>query len=197
MRSSDDEWKRLSAVFLHPPETTKEFFEPAIYFDLQTLAKISLPRPPALESAPGYKRLSENTLGELGYRALLGQFISDDEAKSAGSRWLADRYILYERSRPAAYAIVAYQTAYLKANYPVEFFCAMMTNDMGDTAKLSEYIGESRAFGIEVLPPDVNESYVYFAPAKDGKAPRRREARHEPMPRAWNFKLKLHTFSWT
>ena len=100
-------WKRLNAVFLHPPETTKEFFEPAIYFDLQTLAKISLPRPPALESAPGYKRLSENTLGELGYRALLGQFISDDEAKSAGSRWLADRYILYERSRPAAYAIVA------------------------------------------------------------------------------------------
>ena len=66
-----------------------------------------MPRPPALESAPGYKRLSENTLGELGYRALLGQFISDDEAKSAGSRWLADRYILYERSRPAAYAIVA------------------------------------------------------------------------------------------
>jgi uncharacterized protein DUF6782 len=99
-------WKRLNAVFLHPPETTKEFFEPAIYFDSESLPGITLPRPPALESVPGLKRLSENTLGELGYRALLGQFISDQEAKSAGSRWLADRYILFERWSPSGYAIV-------------------------------------------------------------------------------------------
>jgi DNA polymerase-3 subunit alpha len=71
----------------------------------------------------------------------------------------------FNKSHAAAYAIVAYQTAYLKANYPVEFFCAMMTNDMGDTEKLSEYINEARKMGIEVLPPDVNESQVYFAPA--------------------------------
>src|SRR6185437_5315255 len=71
----------------------------------------------------------------------------------------------FNKSHAAAYAIVAYQTAYLKANYPVEFFCAMMTNDMGDTAKLSEYIAEARTMGIEVLPPHVNESDVHFAPA--------------------------------
>jgi DNA polymerase-3 subunit alpha len=71
----------------------------------------------------------------------------------------------FNKSHAAAYAIVAYQTAYLKANYPVEFFCAMMTNDMADTAKLSQYIAEARAFGIEVLGPDVNESRVYFTPA--------------------------------
>jgi DNA polymerase-3 subunit alpha len=71
----------------------------------------------------------------------------------------------FNKSHAAAYAIVAYQTAYLKANYPVEFFCAMMTNDMADTEKLSEYIAEARAMGIEVLPPDVNESQVHFAPA--------------------------------
>jgi DNA polymerase-3 subunit alpha len=76
----------------------------------------------------------------------------------------------FNKSHAAAYAIVAYQTAYLKANYPVEFFCAMMTNDVADTEKLSEYIAEARAFGIEVLGPDVNESSVYFAPAKEGKA---------------------------
>ena len=57
----------------------------------------------------------------------------------------------FNKSHAAAYAIVAYQTAYLKANYPVEFFCAMMTNDMADTAKLSQYINEAREFGIEVL----------------------------------------------
>jgi REP element-mobilizing transposase RayT len=72
----------------------------------------------------------------------------------------------FNKSHAAAYAIVAYQTAYLKANYPVEFFCAMMTNDMADTAKLSQYINEARAFGIEVLGPDVNESLVHFAPAQ-------------------------------
>ncbi|HSU56264.1 MAG TPA: OB-fold nucleic acid binding domain-containing protein, partial [Candidatus Dormibacteraeota bacterium] len=71
----------------------------------------------------------------------------------------------FNKSHAAAYAIVAYQTAYLKANYPVEFLCAMMTNDMGDTEKLSEYINEARKMGIEVLPPDVNESQVHFAPA--------------------------------
>lgn len=76
----------------------------------------------------------------------------------------------FNKSHAAAYAVVAYQTAYLKANYPVEFFCAMMTNDMADTAKLAQYIAEARNFGIEVLGPDVNESQVFFAPARDGKA---------------------------
>ncbi len=71
----------------------------------------------------------------------------------------------FNKSHAAAYAIVAYQTAYLKANYPVEFLSAMMTNDLSDTAKLSVLINEARAFGIEVLPPDVNESQVFFAPA--------------------------------
>src|SRR5204863_9131283 len=72
----------------------------------------------------------------------------------------------FNKTHAAAYAIVAYQTANLKANYPVEFYCAMMTNDMGDTAKLSQYIDEARAQGIDVLPPDVNESGVFFTPAQ-------------------------------
>jgi DNA polymerase-3 subunit alpha len=75
----------------------------------------------------------------------------------------------FNKSHAAAYAIVAYQTAYLKANYPVEFFCAMMTNDMADTEKLSRYIAEAREFGIEVLQPDVNESEMYFAPSGGAK----------------------------
>ncbi len=76
----------------------------------------------------------------------------------------------FNKSHAAAYAVVAYQTAYLKANYPVEFFCAMMTNDMSDTEKLARYIAEAREFDIEVLQPDVNESLMFFAPARDGKA---------------------------
>jgi len=71
----------------------------------------------------------------------------------------------FNKSHAAAYAIVAYQTAYLKANHPVEFLCAMMTNDQADLAKLAQYIAEAKGFGIEVLGPDVNESDVSFAPA--------------------------------
>jgi DNA polymerase III alpha subunit len=78
----------------------------------------------------------------------------------------------FNKSHAAAYAIVAYQTAYLKANYPVEFYCAMMTNDMAALDKLSEYIAEAREVGIEVLGPDVNESGVYFAPSAVARASR-------------------------
>jgi DNA polymerase III subunit alpha len=78
----------------------------------------------------------------------------------------------FNKSHAAAYAIVAYQTAYLKANYPVEFLCAMMTNDMGDTDKVTILINEARIMGVSVLPPDVNESQVVFAPAKEGTAVR-------------------------
>ncbi|MBI3414788.1 MAG: DNA polymerase III subunit alpha [Verrucomicrobia bacterium] len=76
----------------------------------------------------------------------------------------------FNKSHAAAYAIVAYQTAFLKGNYPVEFLSAMMTNDMSSTEKLAQYIHEARQLGIEVKPPDVNESHVVFAPAPGGQA---------------------------
>lgn len=72
----------------------------------------------------------------------------------------------FNKSHAAAYAVVAYQTAYLKANHPVEFLSAMMTNDMSDTAKLAILIEEGRVFGVETLGPDVNESGVFFTPTK-------------------------------
>ena len=90
----------------------------------------------------------------------------------------------FNKSHAAAYAIVAYQTAYLKANYPVEFLCAMMTNDMADTAKLAQYINEAREFGIEVLQPDINESQVYFAPARDWQGHPFRPRRHQRRGRS-------------
>lgn len=71
----------------------------------------------------------------------------------------------FNKSHAAAYAIVAFQTAYLKAHYPVEFFCALMTGDMNNLEKVAEYIAEFRAMGYKVLPPDVNESGLYFTPA--------------------------------
>src|SRR2546423_140438 len=85
----------------------------------------------------------------------------------------------FNKSHAAAYAIVAYQTAYLKANYPVEFMCAMMTNDMGNTDKLAVLRNESRAMSLEVLPPDVNEGQVTFAPSLGAQAASLRLPHHE------------------
>jgi len=68
----------------------------------------------------------------------------------------------FNKSHAAAYALVAYQTAYLKANYPVEFLAASMTLDMGNTDKLSEFRAEAERLGVKVEPPSINRSGVSF-----------------------------------
>jgi DNA polymerase-3 subunit alpha len=68
----------------------------------------------------------------------------------------------FNKSHAAAYALVAYQTAYLKANHPVEFMAASMTLDMGNTDKLSEFRTEAERLGIKVEPPSVNRSGTGF-----------------------------------
>ena len=70
----------------------------------------------------------------------------------------------FNRSHSAAYAWVSYQTAYLKANYPVEFMAAVMSNEISNTDKISIFVGECERMGIKILPPDVNHSSLKFAP---------------------------------
>ncbi|HXV75384.1 MAG TPA: DNA polymerase III subunit alpha [Candidatus Polarisedimenticolaceae bacterium] len=68
----------------------------------------------------------------------------------------------FNKSHSAAYALVAFHTAWLKTHYPVHFMAALLTNDKGNTDKLVKYINECREMGIEVLPPDVNASDIDF-----------------------------------
>ena len=70
----------------------------------------------------------------------------------------------FNKSHSCAYALLAYQTAYLKAHFPVEFMAALLTSEVGNTEKVVKYIHESRGMGIRVLPPDVQESSLYFTP---------------------------------
>ncbi len=70
----------------------------------------------------------------------------------------------FNKSHAAAYALIAYQTAWLKANYPVEFFAASMTLDLGNTDKLNVFKQEIEKQGIVLLPPDINDSDVAFSP---------------------------------
>jgi DNA polymerase-3 subunit alpha len=69
----------------------------------------------------------------------------------------------FNKSHAAAYAVVCYHTAYLKAHYPTEFMAALMTTDMGNADKIVGYFTECRGLGIPVLPPDVNQSQKNFA----------------------------------
>jgi DNA polymerase-3 subunit alpha len=84
-----------------------------------------------------------------------------------GARSFIANGIAVHNSHAAAYGLVAYQTAYFKANYPVEFMAALLTSEMGDTDKIVKYIEECRAMGIQVVPPDVNVSAVQFSVAGD------------------------------
>ena len=69
----------------------------------------------------------------------------------------------FNKAHAAAYAWIAYETAYLKANHPLQYLAALMTSVKDKTEKLAEYIDEAKKVGIDVLPPDVNESLVDFA----------------------------------
>ncbi|MFL5267152.1 MAG: DNA polymerase III subunit alpha [Stellaceae bacterium] len=89
------------------------------------------------------------------------ELIFDQMAKFAGYG--------FNKPHAAAYALVTYQTAYLKANYPVEFLAALMTLDLGNTDKLNVFRQELNRLGIRLLPPDINRSEVIFAVERDAK----------------------------
>jgi DNA polymerase-3 subunit alpha len=90
-----------------------------------------------------------------GVGAALADHIFDQMAKFAGYG--------FNKPHAAAYALVTYQTAYLKANYPVEFLAALMTLDLGNTDKLNVFRQELDRLGIRLLRPDINRSDVTFA----------------------------------
>ena len=69
----------------------------------------------------------------------------------------------FNKSHAAAYALISYRTAYLKCHYPHAYFSALLTSVLGNQTKVAEYIAECSARGIRVLPPDINESRMYFS----------------------------------
>lgn len=75
----------------------------------------------------------------------------------------------FNKSHAACYGLIAYQTAYLKAHYPSAFMAALMTSDYDDNDRLAIEISECQHMGIDVLPPDINESYTEFAVVPDGE----------------------------
>jgi hypothetical protein len=91
-------WEKANAAFVNPPHTTQEIFDPKFYLEPRPRTKLDLPRLPPLAEATKLQVLTENVMGQLGYYGLLEQFISEDEAKNVAPGWVADRYILYDRT---------------------------------------------------------------------------------------------------
>ena len=84
------------------------------------------------------------------------------------SDWEAFAQYAFNKSHSTCYALVAFQTGYLKANYPAEYMAAVLSRNINDIKKITTFMDETRRMGMEVLGPDVNESFVKFTVNKDG-----------------------------
>ncbi len=74
----------------------------------------------------------------------------------------------FNKSHAAAYALIAYRTAYLKCHYPKEYMAALLSSVLENTSKMVGYLGECERLGIKILPPDINSSSLLFSPEKEG-----------------------------
>ncbi|HKK01183.1 MAG TPA: DNA polymerase III subunit alpha, partial [Desulfuromonadales bacterium] len=125
----------------------------------QVLAGYSLGGADLLRRAMGKKKAEE--MAKEREKFIAGARENKLDIKKAGGVFdLMEKFAAYgfNKSHSAAYALVAYHTAYLKAHYPVEFMAALLTEDMENTDKVIKNISEVRSMGIEVLPPDINAS---------------------------------------
>jgi DNA polymerase-3 subunit alpha len=118
--------------------------------------------------APTLYALVESPIGWSRFRGFVSEGAEPTyDFEVPGAHSFMANGIAVHNSHAAAYALVAYQTAYFKANYPVEFMAALLTSEMGDTDKIVKYIEECRSMGLQVEPPDVNRSAVKFSVAGD------------------------------
>jgi len=156
--------------YIHPKlePVLRETFGVIVYQEqvmqaAQLLAGYSLGEADLLRRAMGKKIRSE--MQKQRSRFVDGCVARDiDRAQAEAIFELLERFADYgfNKSHAAAYALVAYQTAYMKANHPVEFIAASMTLDMGNTDKLSEFRAEAERLGVTVEPPSINRSGVAF-----------------------------------
>lgn len=130
---------------------------------VQTVAGFTLAQADILRRAMGKKKEEE-------MKSLFEKFEAGSREKGIPAKTakkIFDKIQLFagygfNKSHSAAYGVIAYNTAYLKANFPVEFMCANLSNEMHSAERVSFLIAECRDMGIDVLPPDVNRSFLNF-----------------------------------
>src|SRR6478609_3454677 len=156
----------------YPHESLKEVLEPTygvITYQEQVmrianvLAGFSLAEADVLRKAVGKKdsELIKKELGKFVERALAKGLPKKMVEEVSAQIETFGRYG-FNKSHSVAYSVLSYQTAWLKAHHPAEFMAALLSSEIGDTDKVVQYIREARELGLEVLPPDVNESGFKF-----------------------------------
>jgi len=166
----DGKHKKKKVEYLHPklkPILEGTFgicvYQEQVMKIAQDLASFSLSEADVLRKAIG-KKIRKLLLDqkEKFIEGMVKNGISDGIAQKIW-HWIEPfaRYS-FNRSHAAAYALIAYQTAYLKANFSVEFMASLLTSEKADTERIGFLISECKKMGIEVLPPDINESLANF-----------------------------------
>ena len=142
---------------------------------VQTMAGYSLGRADVLRKAMGKKKpeviMKEKNAFIYGDDEVCGAVkngVPEEVAESIFNDMADFGKYAFNKSHAAAYAIVAYQTAYLKTFHKVEFMAALMSSQMGNTDKLNEYILQLPKMGIKILPVDINKSFADFTPEDNG-----------------------------
>jgi len=163
--------------YAHPclREVLEETYGLPIYQDqlmlmVQKLAGFTLAEADILRKAMG-KKIKDlmASLREKYVEGCLANGLSRDLATSTFDDMEKFSRYGFGKAHTTSYAFISYWTAYLKANYPVHFMASLLTSVQGDLDKVAEYVAHCRDMGIEVLPPDINESQYDFTPVGDGR----------------------------
>jgi DNA polymerase-3 subunit alpha len=161
----------MAPDYLHPTleGVLKETFGVIIYQEqvmqiAQILANYTLAEADLLRRAMGKKIKSEmDDQRELFVSGALSNNIDKDAASNIFDLVAKFAGYGFNKSHAAAYAMISYQTAYLKANFPVEFLVASMNLESDDTEKINIFVQEAKALKIEIIPPNINRSETYFS----------------------------------
>ncbi|HZA97911.1 MAG TPA: DNA polymerase III subunit alpha, partial [Gemmatimonadales bacterium] len=161
----------------YPHPSVREILEPTygvITYQEQVmrianvLAGFTLAEADVLRKAVGKKdqELANKEVAKFVERAI-GQGHSRAVIEELGRQIVTFGRYGFNKSHSVAYSILSYQTAWLKAHYPAEFMAALLSSEIGNTDKVVQYINEARELGLEILPPDVNESGFKFTVVGD------------------------------
>jgi DNA polymerase-3 subunit alpha len=161
---------RAQIQYLHPKlePILKETYGVIVYQEqvmkiASEIGGLTLAKADVMRRAMGKK--DKNLMAEMKKEFVDGAVQSGTEKRIAGEIFdLIEKFASYgfNKSHSVAYSVVAYQTAYLKAHYPAEYMAATLSSEMGNTDKITMLIDDCRKLGVNVLPPDANESDVNF-----------------------------------
>lgn len=161
---------RKSLAYPHPDlePVLKDTYGVFLYQEqvMQTaniLANFTMAQADGLRKAMG-KKIQEtmDKLGKLFVKGAVERGVPQEKAQEIFDLMAGFAEYGFNKSHSAAYAVITFRTAYLKAHYPVEFMAAVLSSEINNTDKIAEYVDECRTLGMEILPPDVNISEGLF-----------------------------------